>query len=183
MKKRSYKGAPDIILPLIDALGEIPVDDLIFNTAEALRQVVIGKTYNLSGHARLSVKRLIASGVIRKRMRHGKIVCELTEKGKDKLRRSNLHSALSQNRSWDGKWRMIIFDIAETSRRQRDLLRNELQYQGFKKVQNSVWIYPHECFEFVGLLKTSFKLGNSVLYATVQELEDDEKLKKEFGLN
>ena len=181
-KKFTYKGAPDIIMPMLDALGEIPWDDIVYNTAQILKPFLVGKKYKAKGYTELSLERLCEQGVIRKRKRQGRIVCELTARGKLKLERSNLQGALHKEQKWDGRWRLVIFDIPEVNRKQRNLLRRELQGQGFVKVQHSVWVYPYECYEYVGLLKTSFALGSTVLYAVVERLEDDEFLRRRFKL-
>lgn len=44
----------------------------------------------------------------------------------------------------DGIWKMVIFDIPETDRYVRNVLRQKLQDLGFKKWQNSIWISPYE---------------------------------------
>ena len=41
---------------------------------------------------------------------------------------------------WDGKWRILIFDIREKVRRRRDEFVDLLRL-GFK-LQNSVWVFP-----------------------------------------
>jgi phenylacetic acid degradation operon negative regulatory protein len=45
-------------------------------------------------------------------------------------------------RPWDGKWRMVLFDIPEKDRRLRDLLRRHLGAGHFGYLQNSVWVSP-----------------------------------------
>ncbi len=47
-------------------------------------------------------------------------------------------------KKWDGKWRAIIFDIPENRRNQRNFLRKELKWIGFKELQHSIWIIPHD---------------------------------------
>jgi DNA-binding transcriptional regulator PaaX len=42
----------------------------------------------------------------------------------------------------DGIWKIIIFDIPETKRQVRNVLRSKLTSLGFKKWQNSIWISP-----------------------------------------
>lgn len=51
-----------------------------------------------------------------------------------------------QNRMWDRKWRIVIFDIPEDKRYIRDRLRIKLKELGFGMIQKSVWIsaYPFE---------------------------------------
>ncbi len=61
------------------------------------------------------------------------------------LRLSGKGSAalISADRTRDGKWKMIIFDIPEQQREVRDYLRTKLKQLGFKKWQNSIWITPY----------------------------------------
>lgn len=41
---------------------------------------------------------------------------------------------------WDGKWRIVVFDIPEQKRLVRNLFRRNLKKWGFKSLQKSVWI-------------------------------------------
>lgn len=43
----------------------------------------------------------------------------------------------------DGIWKMVIFDIPETQRHIRNVLRAKLISLGFKKWQNSIWMSPY----------------------------------------
>ncbi len=43
----------------------------------------------------------------------------------------------------DGIWKMVIFDIPETQRQVRNVLRAKLISLGFKKWQNSIWMCPY----------------------------------------
>jgi phenylacetic acid degradation operon negative regulatory protein len=46
------------------------------------------------------------------------------------------------NRSWDGIWRMVIFDVPKSHNSQRARLRRYLRDKGFGYLQDSVWITP-----------------------------------------
>jgi len=46
------------------------------------------------------------------------------------------------NRSWDGQWRLVVFDLPETKSTLRTRLRRFLKDHGFGYLQNSVWITP-----------------------------------------
>ena len=82
----------------------------------------------------------------------------------------------------DRKWRVVIFDIKEYRRKTRDKLRITLTSLGFIKLQNSVWVFPYECEDVMVMLKASYKIGNDVLYMTVDKIENDKWLKKKFLL-
>ncbi len=47
------------------------------------------------------------------------------------------------NHTWDGKWRMILFDVPESKRTVRQMFRLKLLYLGARMFQSSVWITPN----------------------------------------
>jgi DNA-binding transcriptional regulator PaaX len=84
---------------------------------------------------------------------------------------------------WDGKWRVIIFDIREKRRKVRSQLRLLLSGAGFLRLQDSVWIYPYPCDEFVGLVRAHLKSGTGEMLSFVTEaLESDKRLREHFNL-
>lgn len=50
--------------------------------------------------------------------------------------------SLRWNRAWDGRWRLVLFDLPESENRQRVRLRRVLRDLGFGYLQNSVWLSP-----------------------------------------
>lgn len=101
-----------------------------------------------------------------------------------KSKRTLLYSEAqkAKRKKWDGKWRVVVFDVWENTRFKRDALRYEIKNFGFVQLQRSVWIYPYECFEFIDLLKTDLSFGKNIRYMTVEKLDRDEKLRKFFKL-
>jgi len=89
---------------------------------------------------------------------------------------------LSKTKRWDGKWRVIIFDIPDAKRKSRDKLRYILLAQGFLLLQKSVWIYPYPCEELITLMKSEMRLGKDLLYMVVEGLEGDSYIKNHFKL-
>lgn len=83
---------------------------------------------------------------------------------------------------WDGKWRLLIFDIPEKRRKTRRQIRTTLVSLGFVRLQDSVWAYPYDCEDLMTLLKADFKIGKEVLYVIVDKLEYDAPLRKKFNL-
>jgi phenylacetic acid degradation operon negative regulatory protein len=45
-------------------------------------------------------------------------------------------------RSWDGQWRLVLFDVPTGQNAQRERLRRYLRDKGFGYLQKSVWITP-----------------------------------------
>lgn len=108
----------------------------------------------------------------------------ITEEGRKYLEDVERNSSgLPKPKRWDKKWRILIFDIREERRNLRNKVRNTLVSVGFKHLQDSVWVYPYDCEDFVALLKADFKIGKDLLYIIADTIENDAWLMKEFGLD
>lgn len=85
-------------------------------------------------------------------------------------------------RKWDKKWRVIIFDIPEKKKAIRERAREILLAAGFQRLQDSVWVFPYDCEDIIGLMKTDLGIGKNLLYMIVDQLEDDRFLRMDFDL-
>ena len=72
-----------------------------------------------------------------------KLILELTKKGKILAKRVMGFKKVL-DKEWDGKYRMVIFDIPEKQRQHRNWLRRELYFLEYEQLQKSVFIskYP-----------------------------------------
>jgi phenylacetic acid degradation operon negative regulatory protein len=77
----------------------------------------------------------------------GRRIYRLTENGRLTALGGN-DPELRWKRHWDGRWRLVIFDIPESKNKLRVRLRRSLQEQHFGYLQNSVWITPDPIDEF-----------------------------------
>jgi phenylacetic acid degradation operon negative regulatory protein len=59
------------------------------------------------------------------------------------------------NRGWDGKWRMVVFDVPEKMCALRNNLRRHLRSAHFGGLQRSVWISPDPLHEIAVKLKNT----------------------------
>lgn len=89
------------------------------------------------------VWRSIKTGYIEKIEKEGEVFIRLTSRGNKKVVR-DFPLITFQNRKWDGKWRIVIFDIQEVNKTVRDNLRQKLKELGFGMLQKSVFISPHD---------------------------------------
>lgn len=85
---------------------------------------------------------------IEKELKDGEVYLKLTSKGgsffNEKISLKNL-----SKKEWDGKWRLVIFDIKEIERSLRDKLREKLKKWGFVMWQESVYISPHPILDAI----------------------------------
>lgn len=132
---------------------------------------------------RQEVKRMRDRGWIREAEKNGKKFLKLTEKGRLEMlyRRLKATCAMPKN-TWDRKWRLIMFDIPEQGRRERDAIRDVLKSTGFYQMQKSVYIYPHDIpTDAITYLKDS-GLWAYIRFARVERMENDNDAKKYFNL-
>lgn len=82
-----------------------------------------------------AVKDLREKGFIEIEKDAGKIILKLTDKG----RQEAIVRKLLMDEDWDGRWRIVIFDIPEKHRKLRKILRGKLREWEFALWQKSVW--------------------------------------------
>lgn len=86
-----------------------------------------------------------------------------------------------QNKSWDGKWRLVIYDIGKFKRNQQENFRRALKHMNFLPLQKSVYLTPYKCQDAVSYLREYFDLGEEVLLLEVNKLENEHLYKQYFG--
>ncbi len=130
-----------------------------------------------------AIKRLKEKGLVSYDGKDGYIKINLTQKGKNIAREYSLENrVIKKPKTWDGKWRIVIFDVPTHLRRRRDLFRQQLISFGFRMIQQSVWAYPFPCGELIALMKTNFCLGEEVLYLVAEKIEGEKRLERLFKL-
>ena len=108
---------------------------------------------------------------------------KLTKKGKlNGLLQRVAEAGKGKPKKWDEKWRLITWDIPESSHLQRNHLRRFVKNLGFHQLQKSVFIRPHEIpgdavtyLEESGLIKF-------IRFMRVDRMDNDKVLQRKFGL-
>lgn len=113
------------------------------------------------------------------------IYISLTDKGKRKAGWLQIDSLkITKPKKWDGRWRLVIFDIAQLHQIKREAFRGKLKELGFYLLQKSVWVYPYSCEDEIQLLKDFLGLGSREIRVILAEkIEEDSNLRKIFKLN
>ena len=154
---------------------------------------IIGYNYNPGGYQEWpkvkrvyylkAVKRMKKQGWIKESKRQGKVFLKLTKKGKIRTLLYKLKDLKAPSpRAWDGKWRMILFDIPENCKCERNHIRRMLKQVGFYQFQKSAYIYPYQVpVDVVDFFKES-GLIRFVHLMEVSYLSEDHNLRKYFKL-
>lgn len=112
------------------------------------------------------VWRTLKTGYIEKIIKDDIPYLRLTSQGQKRIKR-DFPLLNIQKRVWDKKWRLVIFDIAEVSKRAREKLRKKLKELGFGMLQKSVFISPYDIAEDFAQFIANFGLEE---YAYVLEV-------------
>lgn len=133
---------------------------------------------------RETMSRMKRKGWIRFEKIGSKRYPRLTARGHKQMRRVSLGTAsIRKPLRWDRRWRMVIFDIEERRKSDRAKIRRLLHQLGFLRLQDSVWVHPHDCEEIIALIKTDMRIGRNVLYVIADAIEFDRPLRQHFGLS
>ncbi|MEK7065880.1 MAG: hypothetical protein AAB938_00845 [Patescibacteria group bacterium] len=179
-QRTRVKNLQGIILDTVAAAGVISIALLAPNTLTALKKFGMLPGPRQKETISITRKRLVKAGLLAYDDRG---LLRLTARGEKKLHYARMRDfKLKKPRRWDRKWRVLIFDIREKKRSTRDKVRYTLSAIGFVRLQDSVWVYPYPCDDFITLLKADFSLGRELLYLIVDSIEFDRDLRKQFGL-
>lgn len=173
------------VLSIIFTAGVLGVAAIAPNALQILRPLAKrGVDRNNKYRIERAVRRLEEKGLIARKKTEKGYTFELTKKGERQIDiLDKFDFKFKKPKKWDGKWRIVIFDIEEKKRDSRNLLRSTLARIGFMKLQHSVWIYPYDCEDVLTLLKTHFHLGKNVLYIIADAVEGDFKAREFFEVN
>lgn len=153
-------------------------------TDELVRYLKLDADKSVGRRINQALQRLEAGGVIERSSEFGTHTACLTAKGERLAMKLDAAEAvlLRKPRRWDGKWRIVMFDVWEYRKGVRDQLRRMLIKAGFYKLQNSVWVHAYDCEDLLVFLRADLHLGKSVLYVLAEGIEDDSRLRSHFGL-
>lgn len=115
------------------------------------------------------VYRLEQNGYIKRLRVKDKSAVMLTPKGLDKVFTIKIKLKEKKQRP-DKKWQMVLFDIPEKKKRERELFRRMLQYLGYKKLQRSIWVCPYDVLEETKDLIKRYKLEPHVELLLVKKI-------------
>ncbi|MDD3608059.1 MAG: hypothetical protein PHQ20_04730 [Candidatus Moranbacteria bacterium] len=130
-----------------------------------------------------AIRNLSKSDFVEKKKNYdGSVIVSLTEKGILRALNYDFKRLYNKKEKWDGKWRMIAFDIPEEYRKGRDALRYRFRGGGFYELQESLFLYPYDCKkEIIALIKL-FKLEKFVRFGIIEFIDNQDQIKNKLGI-
>ncbi len=123
-----------------------------------------------------SLKGLRDTGLIEQTFSGQNDYARLTKDGKKKAHSLKLENDTTLlDPTWDGKWRIIILDLPETRKDEREALRYLLKKAGFICLKNSVWISPFPYEHLFTNIKKDFGLTTELMIFVTDNLDPETK--------
>ncbi|MEK7537134.1 MAG: hypothetical protein AAB584_01680 [Patescibacteria group bacterium] len=83
---------------------------------------------------------------------------------------------------WDGKFRLVIFDIPAKKQGARIVFIQKLKEMNFYMLQKSIWVHPYDCTNEIAVLKKLFEIEPYVKIVVADAIEEPYKILKNFNL-
>lgn len=160
---------PDYSKKILKILGDKPAVPL-----EALK---VAEEAKISYALARTVKNLLESGYAEMHDSGQQSYVRITKKGKTKLNSISLEGedALVST-VWDGFWRIIIIDIPEERKSEREALRYLLKKANFVCIKNTVWISPHPFEHLFMNIKKDLGFSTELMILVTDKLDPETNL-------
>ena len=136
--------AEDVLLLLVFGLEQM--------TSRSLPRLTESyEAWEYRNRLRYHFRRLEAQQLIKREEGAEGMVYRLTDVGQLAVA-GGRHPEQCWNRPWDGRWRMVLFDLPAQQHKVRQRLWRWLRANHFGYLQNSVWIHPDPVPEVVAAL-------------------------------
>jgi hypothetical protein len=131
---------------------------------------------------RRNLKRLRNEQFVEIVTENGEELIKLTKKGHTKFLKLKIQDLSKKLTKWDGKWRIVIYDVSKFKKNRQSAFRNMIKSMNMLQIQKSVYIVPYPCKEEIEYLREYFDLGDEVMFIRADFIENDVAYKKYFGI-
>lgn len=186
--KRKYAPVADI-LKLVGAGAFLASSIAIPNLPLALKPFLTNpreyeswKRFNIP-YLKRTLKRLEKQKLVVVKEKGNMQIVEITEAGRRRILKYALEElVIKKPKFWDGKWRLISYDIPVDLRKVRDVFREYLQSWGFYQLHESVFLHAYPCEKEIEFLREYLGIGKFVRIFQVSRIENDKLFREFFGV-
>ncbi len=83
---------------------------------------------------------------------------------------------------WDGKWRIVMFDVPEKIKHVRDALRMHFKNMGFYEFQKSVFVHPYPCAKEIEYIMEFYRARKHIRFIVATDIDNAIELRRYFHL-
>ena len=127
------------------------------------------------------VNYLQRKGYLNKFVENKESYLEITDLGKTMLKDIEYKNVKPERQNiWDGKWRVVIFDVPEDKKDYRDTFRRKIQSWNFKQIQKSVYAFPFECAKEITQISFHIGVTKFVTVMIAEIIQGEEEILEHF---
>ena len=162
---------PDFSLPVLRRRAAEELLDLLTDFARLLatrgKSLDWNHTFPTQGAYWAALSRLRKAGLIVERRQPGRTPVLLLDEAATSRSRPGCGSRFPWQKRWIGVWYVLVYDVPESERRYRNVLRQFLRRMRMGKLQGSVWISPHDIRpQYDDLVKAASARSYTFLFAS-----------------
>ena len=106
---------------------------------------------------------------------------EISENGQSKIVEQSLRTLKPPTKQpWDGRWRIVLFDVPNQLKKQRDRFAALLKQFGFEHLQKSAFITPFPCEEEIEVIADYLNIQDCVDVIVAENISRADEFKKAF---
>lgn len=140
------------------------------------------KRFNIP-YLKRTLRRLASQKLVEIDEEGKKQVVKITRSGSRRILKYALEDLeIKKPAFWDGKWRLISYDIPSSWKSQRNCFRSYLRDWGFYPFHESVFLHAYPCEKEITFLKEFLGIGEYVRIFKVEKIENDKIFKDFFGV-
>lgn len=129
-----------------------------------------------------NIKRLQQQKVVEIVNVNGTDVVKLTSKGRTKCFKFKLEEISLKKQKWDGKWRIIMYDISKHKKNQQSAFRAVIKRINILLLQKSVYVTPYPCAKEIAYLREYFEISDDVILIQADAIENETAYRAYFGV-
>jgi DNA-binding transcriptional regulator PaaX len=173
----SKKDYSNKILRILGQKTAISVPEIINQTSDPSLILPLSRRGGNQKYAiTRSLKGLRDAGMIERIPSSQNEYARLTKEGKKKMHSLELDNETTLvNTSWDGFWRIILLDLPENRKSERESLRYLLKKAGFVCLKNSAWISPFPYEHLFTNIKRDLGLTTEMMIIVTEFIDEESK--------
>ena len=182
MQKEKIKSIARCVLAVLGVAGVLTIAAVAPNSVQMLKMFGLKDKRYKTRSVYSSLKRMQSRRLIEITENDGQTTIRITENGRKRLLNYNFETmTVPAPKKWDGKWRIVGFDIPEKKKQAREALRNKMRELGFMVLQKSLFVLPYDCKKEIEFIGEFFGVNKHIVYAEASFISNQEYYKEQFN--
>lgn len=140
------------------------------------------KRFNIP-YLKRTLKRLEKQKLVEFDEEKGIQVVKITDGGRRRILKYAIDElAIEKPRSWDGRWRLVSYDIPARLKSLRRTFQEYLRSWGFYPLHESVYLHAYPCGKQIEFLREYLGVGEYIRIFLVAQIENDRLFREFFGV-